>query len=145
MTMPLPEHTMSEHDAVEMARSKYVEMARAAQRAGRELPAVGIPASLGDVAKYSVEASQELLRQSGRSSFTVSVSLRELEQLRAQRERAATKEQGTNGQEGTRVPHKPDRGNSPRSLRGRQVRRTGRHAAPANVHGQLRRPNRQSM
>jgi hypothetical protein len=75
----LPEHTMTADDAVEMAREKYVQLARARTEAGREIPARGISLSAhGDFAREQVEVSQELLRTSRRSTFSFSMSLAEI-------------------------------------------------------------------
>jgi len=82
------EMTMSADDAIEMSRDKWVQMARAREAAGGEIPAGGISASIyGDFAREQVEVSRELVQATHRRSFTMSFSLAELiERAAARRE-----------------------------------------------------------
>lgn len=70
---------VSSDTAVEQARGEWERMYRDAQAAGREVPVVEVPRELGDVARASVEATQELTRRGNRRSFVVNIDLRALE------------------------------------------------------------------
>ena len=71
---------VSADTAIEQARGEWERMYRDAKEAGREIPVVDVPASLGDVARSSVEATTELTRRGNRKSFIVNIDLRALEQ-----------------------------------------------------------------
>ena len=58
-------------------------MVRAEIDAGREVPAKPVPAALGDLAKGSVDTAQRLYRKAQSRTFTMPVSLAELEAKRA--------------------------------------------------------------
>lgn len=83
----------SADDAIEEARETWVRGYRDAQEAGREVPVVDVPASLGDAARTSVEATQSLTRAGNRRSYVVSVDLKALEAARIAREHAAASKQ----------------------------------------------------
>lgn len=65
--------------AIEQARGEWERMYRDNQAAGRETPVVEIPREMGDVARASVEATQELTRRGNRRSFLVNIDIRALE------------------------------------------------------------------
>ncbi len=79
---------MSADDAIEMSRDKWVQMARAREKAGREIPARGMSRSLyGDFAREQVEVSRELVQATHRRSFAMGFSIAELiERAAARRE-----------------------------------------------------------
>ena len=75
----------SESQAIDEAREVWQRGYRDAVAAGREVPVVDVPASLGDVARASVEATTELARLGNRRSYTVNVDIRAMEQRRVER------------------------------------------------------------
>lgn len=65
--------------AIDTARDQWQRMYREAEAAGREIPVVDVPASLGDVARTSVEATTDLARRARSRSWVVNVDIRALE------------------------------------------------------------------
>jgi len=57
-------------------------MVREALDAGREIPAKGVPASLGELAKGAVDASQRLYRKAQSRTYAISFSLKDIETAR---------------------------------------------------------------
>ena len=57
----------------------YKKMVREALDAGREIPAKPVPASLGEVARGAVAASQRLYRSAQSRTFSIGFSLRDIE------------------------------------------------------------------
>lgn len=70
---------VSSETAIEQARDQWQRMYRDNEAAGRETPVVDVPASLGDVARASVEATTELARRGRSRSFIVTIDLAALE------------------------------------------------------------------
>ena len=62
-----------EAEAAECIKEKHLQMIMDTRQAGREIPAVGIPASIVglDHARQAAEASQRSMRRAGRKSFLV--------------------------------------------------------------------------
>ena len=79
----------SETTAIEQAREVWMRGYRDSVEAGREVPVVDIPASLGDSARTSVEATTELARRARSRSWTVNVDIRALEAARKAKEAEA--------------------------------------------------------
>lgn len=69
----------SAETAIEQARGEWERMYRDNEAAGRETPVVDVPASLGDTARASVEATTELARRGRSRSYVVNIDLAALE------------------------------------------------------------------
>lgn len=74
--IPQPERGItvgSEAEAAEVIREKHLQMIMDTQQAGRQVPAVGIPASIVglDHARQAAEASQKSMRRAARKSFLI--------------------------------------------------------------------------
>lgn len=64
---------VSESDAIEDCCETYEKMVRDVEKAGRELPIVDVPASLGDSARISVETGEKLIRRAHRRTFFINL------------------------------------------------------------------------
>lgn len=81
----IPDAIPSASEAIEQAREVWQRGYRDAMAAGREIPVVDVPRELGDTARTSVEATQELARLGNRRSYTVSIDLAAMERARVQK------------------------------------------------------------
>lgn len=81
----IPQAIPSESQAIEEARETWQRGYRDAMAAGREIPVVDVPAELGDTARASVEATQELARLGNRRSYVISIDLAAMERDRLAR------------------------------------------------------------
>jgi hypothetical protein len=63
---------VSANDAIEEANYMYAKMYREEMEAGREIPVVDIPASLGADAIYSVEAGDKMIREANKRHYSLS-------------------------------------------------------------------------
>lgn len=96
----------SESQAIEEARETWQRGYRDAVAAGREVPVVDVPADLGDAARTSVEATQELSRLGNRRSYIVSVDIRAMEAARRAREETAATHKKAPAQKRARRKHR---------------------------------------
>ena len=71
----------------------YKRMVREALDAGHEIPAKPVPASLGEVARGAVAASQRLYRSAQSRTFSIGFSLRDIEARAAAAKAAQTQDQ----------------------------------------------------
>lgn len=126
--------------AIEQARGEWERMYRDAQAAGREVPVVDVPASLGDVARASVEATSELARRGRTRSFVVNIDLRALEAAyQAEQARLAAIQAA---QEAARTQH-TQRQSMPARAPTASRREVSKHAAQASgVHRDADRRDR---
>ena len=81
MNQPIP----SAEQAIDEARETWQRGYRDAMAAGREIPVVDVPGALGDTARASVEATQELARLGNRRSYVISIDLAAMERDRLTR------------------------------------------------------------
>ena len=91
-------------DAAAEMSHVYKKMVREALDAGHEIPAKPVPASLGEVARGAVAASQRLYRSAQSRTFSIGFSLRDIE-AKAAAARAA--QQTKAAEEATKPAKKP--------------------------------------
>lgn len=77
----------SEDTAIDESRDAWMKLYRERTDAGREVPVVDVPRSLGAAARYSVEATDDMARRARSRSYLVNIDLAAMR--RAQEERAA--------------------------------------------------------
>ena len=82
-------------DAAAEMSHVYKKMVREALDAGHEIPAKPVPASLGEVARGAVAASQRLYRSAQSRTFSIGFSLRDIEARAAAAKAAQTQDEAT--------------------------------------------------